>query len=129
MSDNAVAGRWERANGAILSGLGLRLGAFAMGCEPAPLVAGGRQTSVTDDGRVRCWGYGQYGTMCYGNTTHIGDNETPASAGDVVVGGAVSQLALVYYHTCALLETGYVRCWGRNSVGQLRRGHTSNIGD
>jgi alpha-tubulin suppressor-like RCC1 family protein len=72
---------------------------------------------------------GQYGVLGYGNTNNIGDNEHPATAGDVPVGGATKQLALGYYHTCALLDTGSVRCWGRNSSGQLGLGHTTDIGD
>lgn len=39
---------------------------------------------------------------------------------DIVAGGA---------HTCALIETGRVRCWGLNSAGQLGYNNTDNIGD
>ncbi len=115
-----------RSSGAVLLFL---CSLFAAGCDVPPLVAGGRQTCVTQDGRVRCWGIGQYGVLGYGNTNNIGDNEHPAVAGDVPVGGSVKQLALGYYHTCALLDTGAVRCWGRNNYGQLGLSHTSNIGD
>lgn len=103
--------------------------ALLLGCDPPPVVAGGRQTCATKDGRVRCWGFGQYGVLGYANTANVGDNEHPAAAGDVVVGAAVDQLALGYYHTCALLTTGAVRCWGRNSSGQLGYGHKNDIGD
>src|SRR5690606_4931314 len=60
---------------------------------------------------------------------HIGDDETPASAGDVDVGGAVTQIAAGDSHTCALLDTGAVRCWGRVSRGDLGYGNTNDIGD
>ncbi len=113
-----------------LWGLWAMAASFVMwGCNPPPLAAGGRQTCVTEDGRVRCWGAGQYGVLGYGNTTNIGDNETPASAGDVSVGAAVDVLAPGYYHTCALTSAGNVRCWGRNDLGQLGLGNTTNIGD
>lgn len=114
--------------GKILLSIGLGLPSL-VGCEEPPLVAGGRQTCVTDEGRVRCWGAGQYGVLGYGNTNNIGDNEHPAVAGDVSVGGNVEQLAAGYYHTCALLDTGRVRCWGRNNDGQLGLRHTNHIGD
>lgn len=129
MTDEKMTTRGGWGSSRVLLSGGLVLGGFALGCEPAPLVAGGRQTCVTDDGRVRCWGYGQYGVLGYGNTQNIGDNETPASAGDVIVGGDVAELALGYYHSCARLESGAVRCWGRNADGQLGRGHTNDIGD
>jgi cysteine-rich repeat protein len=85
--------------------------------------------ALLERGAVRCWGASQYGQLGYGNTNDIGDNETPATAGDVDVGGRVVQLAAGGYHTCALLQTGAVRCWGRGTEGQLGYGNTSNIGD
>jgi hypothetical protein len=80
-------------------------------------------------GAVRCWGNNGTGQLGYGNTATIGDNEAPASAGDVNVGGAVAQLALGGEHVCALLTDGAVRCWGNNGTGQLGYGNISNVGD
>jgi hypothetical protein len=34
---------------------------------------------------VRCWGRGAYGMLGYGNTENVGDDETPASAGNVQI--------------------------------------------
>lgn len=53
---------------------------------------------------------------------------------DVVIactGGAVTRttLALGQNHTCALLHDGRVKCWGRNSYGQLGLGDTAARGD
>jgi alpha-tubulin suppressor-like RCC1 family protein len=94
------------------------------------IAAGGLHTcALLSTGAVRCWGAGSYGRLGYGNTSTIGDSETPASAGDVNVGGAVTQIAAGTYHTCALLSTGAVRCWGRGDYGQLGYGNTSTIGD
>ncbi|MBC8292718.1 MAG: hypothetical protein H8E45_06075, partial [Proteobacteria bacterium] len=81
---------------------------------PAAVAVGGYHTCATlDSGIVRCWGYGSSGQLGYGNTDSIGDNEDPVSAGDVNVGGTVVQLAAGLNHTCALLDSGAVRCWGR----------------
>ena len=103
-------------------------------CDPvdptAQIVAGGRQTcALSTAGAVRCWGSGEFGVLGYGNTDNIGDDERPATAGDVPLGAPATQLAAGYFHTCALLDTGNVRCWGRNDRGQLGYGNTDNIGD
>jgi alpha-tubulin suppressor-like RCC1 family protein len=75
--------------------------------------------AVLTSGSVRCWGLGNSGQLGYGNGNWIGDNELPSSAGDVNVGGPVVQVAAGGLHTCALLSTGAVRCWGENSARQL----------
>ena len=94
------------------------------------LAAGGYHTcALLDTGAVRCWGLGNDGQLGYGNTDYIGDDETPASAGDVDVGGSVVHLTAGWYHTCALLDTGAVRCWGTGFAGQLGYGNTARIGD
>ena len=85
--------------------------------------------ALLDTGAVRCWGFGAEGRLGYGDTLNIGENETPASTGDVDVGGTVVQIAAGGYHTCALLDTGAVRCWGRGINGQLGYGNTDDIGD
>jgi alpha-tubulin suppressor-like RCC1 family protein len=93
------------------------------------LAAGARHTcALLSGGRVRCWGRNVDGQLGYGFGSYIGDDETPASAGDVDVGGVVVQLSAGSYHTCAQLDTGRVRCWGRNTSGELGYGHTNPIG-
>jgi hypothetical protein len=55
------------------------------------------------------------------NTNNIGDDEPPAQAGDVNVGGAVLQLTAGSDHSCALLSAGNVRCWGIGGTGRSFR--------
>ncbi|WP_309892087.1 LamG-like jellyroll fold domain-containing protein [Archangium sp.] len=96
------------------------------------LVAGAWHTcALLDSGAVRCWGRNDSGQLGLSHGRPIGDDESPASAGDVSVGGTVVQLATssTSQHTCARLTTGAVRCWGRNAHGQLGQGHTNPIGD
>ena len=76
-----------------------------------------------------CWGSGEQGQLGYGNTNDIGDDETPASAGTVPVGGPVSNVAVGFLHACARLQNGVVRCWGRASTGALGYGNANDIGD
>ncbi|HEY0132524.1 MAG TPA: hypothetical protein VGB85_00555 [Nannocystis sp.] len=104
------------------------------------LAVGGTHTcALLPAGRVRCWGIGQDGQLGHGNLdplgppelSWIGDDETPAAMGDVPVGGTVVQLAAGMFHTCALLDTGGVRCWGANTFGALGHNltHHDDIGD
>jgi len=83
--------------------------------------------AVLDDGGVKCWGYGFQGQLGYGNGDSIGDDESPSDMPDVDVGGAVVQLAMGT-HTCALLSTGRLRCWGLAGFGQLGYGSQADVG-
>lgn len=76
-------------------------------------------------GALRCEGYNDYGQAGYGHTTYVG---SAMKAGDVPVGGAVKRVAYGA-HTCAILESGAVRCWGDNLGGGLGYGHTEALGD
>jgi alpha-tubulin suppressor-like RCC1 family protein len=94
------------------------------------ITAGSEHACVLmSDGAVRCWGLGSYGQLGYGNTSTIGDNEFPSTAGDVSLGGKAIAISAGTYTTCAVLDTGAVRCWGEGTVGQLGYGNTNLIGD
>ncbi|HEY5920946.1 MAG TPA: hypothetical protein VIV11_04715 [Kofleriaceae bacterium] len=100
------------------------------GSAPIDLAAtGGNHTCAIRGGAVRCWGSGVAGRLGYGNTASIGDNETPASAGDVDVGGAAVQIRAGGEHTCVLDDAFKVRCWGLASGGRLGYGDGLHIGD
>lgn len=58
----------------------------------------------------------------YDSSCNVGDDETPASKGDVDVGGVVTWIFAGGDHTCARLDTGALRCWGANYYGQLGYG-------
>jgi cysteine-rich repeat protein len=93
--------------------------------------AGWTHTCVLlDTGAVRCWGSGMYGVLGHGNTQSIGDDETPAQAGDVDVGpGTVVQLTVGGFHNCVLFADGGIRCWGNAGSGQLGYANTTIVGD
>jgi len=80
-------------------------------------------------GTVRCWGWAAQGQLGYGNLQDIGDDELPSAAGDVPVGAPVVQIAADGNHTCALLDSGQVRCWGNGGEGRLGYGNVVTIGD
>ena len=112
-----------------------------VGGEVAELVsAATARCARLTSGAVRCWGASSQGSsgpcvnsgvLGHGNDQPIGDDETPASAGDLRLGGVATRLSDggSYEHVCALLDDGGLRCWGRNVYGQLGLGHTNPIGD
>ena len=109
-------------------------GDVSLGGTVQDIVAGGYHTcALLDTGDVRCWGWNNSGQLGLGSNTlsndKIGDNELPSSKPVVSLGGSVTQLSAGMYHTCAVLSTGIVRCWGRNVDGQLGLGHYTDIGD
>jgi alpha-tubulin suppressor-like RCC1 family protein len=96
------------------------------------ITGGGRHTcAILDNGKVRCWGLGDFGQLGYGNTRVIGDDETPGSVGPVNLGAGRTAVAITGggYHTCAILDNGKVRCWGEGRQGQLGYGNRKDIGD
>jgi alpha-tubulin suppressor-like RCC1 family protein len=98
----------------------------------AEVVAGQDHTCVRlITGAIRCWGRADtgFGQLGYGNNVVIGDSEAPASAGDVSTLRAAVRVYAGHNHTCALLDVGGVRCWGKNASGQLGYGNTTEIGD
>jgi alpha-tubulin suppressor-like RCC1 family protein len=94
------------------------------------IVAGGEHTcALMQDSTVRCWGKNGYGQLGLGHTQSIGDDEIPSvSVATVQLGVAATTIAAGGNVTCALLDGGSVRCWGRNNYGQLGLGHTRDIG-
>lgn len=101
-----------------------------VGGKAIALAAGSFHTcALLDSGGVRCWGRSESGELGYGNRVDVGDDEAPATAGDVPVGGKAVQIAAGGFHTCALLESGALRCWGDGREGALGYGNTASIGD
>lgn len=104
--------------------------ALDVGGKAIALAAGSFHTcALLEGGTVRCWGRSESGELGYGNRVDMGDDETPAAAGDVPVGGKVIQIAAGGFHTCALLESGALRCWGEGRDGALGYGNTASVGD
>ena len=80
---------------------------------------------VGDDGRVSCWGANDQGQL--GDGTLVGTGPLSFKSDFVMVSGIANATQVVAgdEHSCALLATGQVWCWGANGQGQLGDGTTT----
>lgn len=70
--------------------------------------------AVTDAGGVHCWGDNEYGQLGDGNRE---PSDLPVG---VDLGSAFAlSVSAGFFHTCARLRDGQVRCWGSNSEGRI----------
>jgi cysteine-rich repeat protein len=84
--------------------------------------------AIVDDGAVRCWGGNFWGSLGIGSYEAVGDDEAPASVGEVALPAAAATLAVGSAHTCALLTTDELYCWGSSLAGELGLGDLNPFG-
>lgn len=73
--------------------------------------------ALTSAGGVKCWGDGYEGE--FGNGLFTG---VPDLVDVVGLAASVTSITSGQIHTCAVLDTGHVQCWGGNPFGQLGDG-------
>lgn len=98
------------------------------------IAGGGLHTcAILDNGSVKCWGASANGELGLGDTATRGNE--PGEMGDSLptlnlgTGRTAVAIDANLYHTCAILDNGAVKCWGRNTRGQLGVGDTASRGD
>ena len=106
------------------------IGFVDVGADVEQLAVGNYHTCVLlADRSVKCWGYNVDGQLGLGHRNNIGDNELPSTLSPLSLGESIRQVAAGNNFTCALTESGKVKCWGDNIHGQLGLSHTNDIGD
>ncbi len=90
------------------------------GLPPADSIAAGWSHSCAlAQGAVYCWGSNTYGQLGDGTVSN-----RPAPTEVRKLRGTPTQVSAGDYHTCALLASGAIRCWGENGDGELGMGNT-----
>jgi hypothetical protein len=93
---------------------------FGLSSGVAAISAGWDHTcALLNTGGVMCWGNNSHGEV--GNGTHTDALKPVPVSG---LSGGVAAVSAGYDHTCALLNSGSVKCWGNNATGELGDGTT-----
>jgi alpha-tubulin suppressor-like RCC1 family protein len=89
--------------------------------------------ALLDDSTVKCWGGNTAGQTGLLDTVTHGVHPSEMGDGldtlDLGTGRTAVQLSTGYYHSCALLDNGTVKCWGSNLGGRLGQGDENNRGN
>lgn len=94
------------------------------------IIVGDEHTcTLLGSGDIKCWGNNNYGQLGYGDNTKRGDSTDDVGNNLPTVNLGTNRHAIAIAagarHTCALLDTGTVNCWGDNRLGQLGTGDTT----
>ncbi len=80
-----------------------------------------RHACAVHNGAVKCWGDNSNGQL--GNGVTGGSSNVPVQVSGITSGAIAVSVSL--WHSCAVMNTGGVKCWGNNSHGQLGNNSTA----
>eukprot|EP00004_Rigifila_ramosa_P010323 TRINITY_DN2215_c0_g1_i1.p1 TRINITY_DN2215_c0_g1~~TRINITY_DN2215_c0_g1_i1.p1 ORF type:complete len:1706 (+),score=295.14 TRINITY_DN2215_c0_g1_i1:34-5118(+) len=90
------------------------------GYSVASLASGSQHTCILSfSAQVACWGDGSSGQLGVGSTAMIGDEMSDMPPTAVSLSGTPVLVTAGLSHTCVLLTTSEMICWGDDSYGQL----------
>jgi alpha-tubulin suppressor-like RCC1 family protein len=118
-------------------------GATSVSLSAAPYITFGTdQTTLIDldagalhtcalfvDGRVKCWGSSAAGQLGLDQTQSVGSEPgSMAALAYVPLGAQAVQISCGAEHSCALLVSGRIKCWGQGAGGRLGTGSIASAG-
>lgn len=111
LGDGTIGYRHEPAKAILLSGKirEVTLGSF-------------HSCAIMDGGAVKCWGSNGFGQLGNGVSDASYQSVPPTPVDVVGLDSGVVAITAGESHTCALLATGGVKCWGDNLGGRLGNG-------
>ena len=119
---NTLSSQYETASG------------FTTSAPYATAIAVGSEHScvILDNASVKCWGYNGAGQLGIENNINIGNFPRSMALLPTVnlgTGRTATAISAGMEHTCALLDNASVKCWGRNTYGQLGIDDNTTMGD
>lgn len=131
--DNGDGGLGTRYTGSLPTYLANEMAHFSLKAATLGLAAGGYHVCVRlQNHEMRCFGLNAHGQLGLPNTDTLGNNETIDSVPAIDLGvdseGFAAypvSMAAGGLHTCAVLNTKVLKCWGYNADGQLGLGFVS----
>lgn len=88
--------------------------------------------AMLDNHQVKCWGDNSWGQLGYDDTTTRGRNTGDMAALlpiNLGAGMTAKAISVGGFHTCVILNTSAVKCWGENTFGELGYGDTTHRGN
>ncbi|MDB3859007.1 hypothetical protein N9289_03225, partial [Candidatus Poseidonia sp.] len=91
----------------------------------------GHTCAILDNGDLKCWGSDRYGQLGDGGPIWTSgsptDTNAPSSTAiNLGTGRTAVAVSVGYFHTCAILDNGDLKCWGRDVQGVLGDGSTQS---
>ena len=78
--------------------------------------------AILATGTLKCWGQNRFGEVGVGDSL---TKNTPQTV-DLGTERTAKSLAMGFYFTCAILDDDTLKCWGRNTYGQVGVGSTTH---